>query len=852
MWNIALAGLRAHRRRLLATSSAVLLGVAFLAGTLMLGDSMAQGFDRLFGTVNAGTDVVVRSASTVGSGDTAGRGSLDASIVERVRAVPGVARAVGTIDGIGQIVGHDGQRLGGNGPPTLASNWNDDPRVNPFHLVAGHVPDGPGQVVIDRGSAVEGGLEPGSATTVLTPEPVPVTVVGVAAFGDEDRAGTATNVWFDTERARQHLLGGQDRFSTVLVTTRPGGDDASVLTDVRRVLPPGVEALTGAALAKEQRAAVDDDFLGFLRTFLVVFSGVAMLVAAFSIHNTFSVVAAQRQRESALLRALGATRGQVLRSVAVEVLAVGVVASALGVAAGAGLAVGLQALLSATGLGVPVDGLVVTPTSVVVALLVGVVATVLAGLTPALAASRIAPLAALREVATDHVGGLRRRGVVGVIVAIAGLLLLTGPALGLWSGPLGWVGVGAVLSLVGLLVLGPVLARPVANVLGAPVRRVRGVSGGLARRNAARNPRRTSATASALMVGVGVVTLFTVFGASLTSYVDRSVARSIRADLVVQNDSFGGAGLPPELAGALARVPGVATAAPLGEGAVAVVGAPAATRELSVTVADPLRLGAVADLDVTTGSLAGLGSDGIAVSVDEAKARGWRQGSSVPLRFADGSTERFRVQALFDNTDVSESVLLPQAVWGRHTAQPSVFMVMVGAAGGADLDRVRSGVDAVAARYSVPPSMDHGQYVERMSGRVSTILGIVYVLLALSIVIALMGIANTLSLSVMERTRELGLLRAVGQTRGQVRSMVRWEAVLIAVFGTLLGLAVGVVAGWGLVGATIGSQVSGVFSAPIGRLVVIVVVGAAAGVLAGVRPAARAARLDVLDAIATA
>ena len=433
MWTIALAGLRAHRRRLLATGSAVVLGVAFLAGTLMLGDSMAQGFDQLFGTVNAGSDVVVRSGSTVGSGDSEGRGSIDAAVVDRVAAVPGVSRAVGTIDGLGQIVGRNGQRLGGNGPPTLASNWVDDSGINPFHIVSGHAPRGPGQVVIDRGSAVEGRLAVGSATTVLTPAPVPVTVVGIAAFGDQDSAGTATNVWFDTADARAHLLGGQDRVSSVLVATEAGTDAGTVLQDVRRMIPADAQAMTGSELTKEQRAAIDDDFLGFLRTFLVVFSGVAMLVAAFSIHNTFSVVAAQRQQESALLRAIGATRGQVLRSVAVEVLLIGVVASVVGVVVGAGLAVGLQALLSAMGLGVPDDGLVVTSTSVVVAIVVGIVATLLAGITPALAASRTAPLAALREVAAEHVDGLRRRGAAGAVVTLAGVVLLTAPALGLWT-----------------------------------------------------------------------------------------------------------------------------------------------------------------------------------------------------------------------------------------------------------------------------------------------------------------------------------------------------------------------------------------------------------------------------------
>ena len=519
--------------------------------------------------------------------------------------------------------------------------------------------------------------------------------------------------------------------------------------------------------------------------------------------------------------------------------------------AGAGLAIGLQALLSAAGLGVPNDGLVVTTSSVVVALVVGVVATVLAGLTPALSASRVAPLAALREVATEHAVTGHVRRALGAVLLVVGIVVMSGPALGLWEGPLGWVGLGGVLTLIGLLVLGPVLAAPVTRALGAPLRRLRGITGGLARQNAVRNPRRTSATASALLVGVGVVTLFMVFGSSLAAYVDRSVARSVEADLVIEGESFGGSGLPPDLPAALDRVDGVATTAALGWGSAAVAGAPEATRELDVTATDPDRLAQVADLGITQGSLQDLGPDGIAVSADEATARGWTMGSKVDLGFADGATVPFTVRALFDHTDIVDNVVLSETTWREHTTQPAVAMVLVGLADGADLDRVRTEVDRVGAGFSAPAAMDHGEFVDDAAGEIDQILSIVYVLLALSIVIALMGIANTLSLSVMERTRELGLLRAVGQTRGQVRAMVRWESVLIAVFGTMLGLSVGVAASWALVGATIGRDLDGVFSAPVTQLVIIALIGGAAGVVAGLRPAARAARLNVLAAIST-
>jgi putative ABC transport system permease protein len=819
----------------------------------MLGDSMAQGFDRMFGRINAGTDVVVRSAGEVGTDDAVGRGTLDASVVADVAKVDGVDRAVGSITGLGQIVGSDGTHLGGDGPPTLAGNWVQAPGLNPFTLAEGRAPAAAGEVVIDRGSSIKGHLPVGARTTVLTPAPVPVTVVGVATFGDQDSPGTATYAWFDDQQARELLTGGQDRVSAVLVDGAAGVDPAALRARVQRVLAAGAEALTGGQLTSEQTASIDADFLGMLRTFLLVFSGVAMLVAAFSIHNTFAVVAAQRQRESALLRALGSTRSQVLRSTAVEVLVIGVVASTVGVAVGAGLAVGLQALLSAMGLGVPDDGLVVTATTVLVSILVGVLATALAGLTPALASARVAPLAALREVAVERAPSGPGRKVLGSVLLLAGLVVMAGPAAGWWDGPFLLVGLGAVGTVIGLLVLGPVVAGPVTSVLGAPVRRLRGVTGGLASENAVRNPKRTATTASALVVGVGVVTIFTVFGASLTGYVDASVARSVEADLVVKSESFGGAGLPPGLAGELAHVPGVATAAALGWGHAAVQGAPAGERDLDVTVADPAQLAQVVDVGRTRGAqIRDLHDRQVLVSEDLAAERGWHIGSTVDLGFPDGATEPFTLAGTYEHTDVVEGVLMATAAWDRHTSQPMSDMVLVGLSPGADLEHVRAGVDRVSRTMSAPAAMDHRQFVDDAAGEVGKLLAMIYVLLALSIVIALMGIANTLSLSVMERTRELGLLRAVGQTRGQVRAMVRWEAVLIAVFGTVLGLALGVVSGWALVGASVGSEIDGVFRAPAAPLAVIALVGAGAGVLAGLRPAARAARLDVLGAIATA
>jgi putative ABC transport system permease protein len=404
------------------------------------------------------------------------------------------------------------------------------------------------------------------------------------------------------------------------------------------------------------------------------------------------------------------------------------------------------------------------------------------------------------------------------------------------------------LTIIGVVVFGPVIAKSAAGVIGSPLPRLRGVTGGLARQNAMRNPRRTSSTASALMVGVGVVTLFTVFAASLKASIDQSVASSFRGDLVVTAGSFGGGGLSPQLATDVAELPEVRTATGLGEGRALVGGD---TEELSVV--EPLDLGRVLDLDVREGSIAELDDRQLAVSDGVADDNDWRIGSPVPVSFIDGVSDQFTVGAIFDASDVIGSHVMSRDAWTPHAVQDIDDAVLIELRSGVDIEAGKRAVAGVAESYGAPDVMDADEYVDDVAGQVDMMLGLVYVLLALAIIIALMGIANTLSLSIHERTRELGLLRAVGESRRQLRSMIRWESVIIAIFGTTGGLALGVFLGWALVQAASegGEELTTTFAAPVGQLIIVLVVGAVAGVLAGFRPARRAARLDVLRAIAT-
>jgi putative ABC transport system permease protein len=842
MWKISIKGLWAHKRRVFATGMAVVLGVAFLAGTLVFGDSLRSGIDDAFQEANAGTDAIVRSTTEFGTESSTQRGVLDVSMVATVQGIDGVAEAVPSVEGTAQIVGADGDPIGGDGPPTIGGNWIDDADVNPYDLVEGRAPAAAGEVVIDRGSAEDGHLAVGDHTQILVPEPVDVEVVGIASFGEEDRIGGVTFAAFTLPVAQELLLDSTDVITSVIAVADPGVTQAELTDRIDPVLPSGVEALTGVELTAEQNADIGEDFLDFFETFLLVFAGIALLVATFSIYNTFSIIVAQRTRESALLRALGASRRQVLWATAAEALVIGVVASALGLLAGIGLASGLAALIASTDLGLA-DTIVVETNTAVWAMAIGILVTLVASVAPAIRASKVAPLAALRDVAFERTGRMARRAVIGLVTAgVGAVLVISGSSA---DGSLGVVGLGALACVVGVVVLGPLVARSASSVLGAPVAGVRGVTGGLARRNAMRNPRRTAGTAAALMVGVGVVTMFTVFAASMRAGIDETVSEQFTGDLVIESDGFSGAGLTPELRDAIAALPEVEAAAGFGGGALEIDGAVE-----EPTIVDLPVMAQVMDLGITQGSFTGLGPDQLAVSDEWADEQGLGVGDAVTVTYADGVSEPFTIAATYANRAIVGGVAFPEAAWLAHAAQPFDIAVGVRLADGVDLEAGKAAVQAVADRFHAPDVQDSEEYIDSVTGEIDQMLGVIYGLLVLAILIALMGIANTLSLSVHERTRELGLLRAVGQTRSQVRSMVRWESVLVATFGTIGGVGLGVFLGWGLTRGMAASEGFGSFTAPVGQLVGVLVVGAAVGVIAGLRPARRAAKLPVLDALA--
>jgi putative ABC transport system permease protein len=847
MLGISVKSVWAHKRRLVGALLAVVLGVAFLSGTLLLGDTLSANFDRLFMQANGSTDVVVRSATKVtDSTGESNRATVDASLVDQIQRVDGVAEAIPYIEGYGRLLGRDGKTIGSVGPPTRAANWVTVPSLNPYHVVEGRAPTADDEVVINRGAAKTGDLHIGDQTTLFAPQPMQVRIVGISTFGSADGFGSGTYTGLTFSAAQQHLTDNPNQLTEIRVEAKPGVSPDELASRISAVLPSNVQAITGTELAAENYAQLDSGFLGVVRNGLVVFAVIALLVAAFSIFNTFSILVTQRSRESALLRSLGATRRQIITTSAVETLTVGLVGSAIGWVAGVGLAGLLKAVFDSFGFALPAGGLVFKPTSTAIALAAGVIATLVAGVLPSVRGSRIPPVAALRELMVEPPIVTRRRMFAGALITGLGAVAVIAAVAGAGGG---FIAVGAVGCLVGAVILGPVVARPAVAAFGRPIAFMRGLTGDLARQNARRHPRRTAATAAALMVGVSVVALFTVFGDSLKASAAKGIDDTLTADIVVDTPGYGGSigagGFAPQLGQQISALPGVHSATDVTGGDALINGDTHA-----ITVADPATLNDVLALDVTSGTTNRLGASSIAVSAAVADANHWAPGSRVTISYPDGQTGQLTIAAVYQHRSLVGDYLLAPAAWAPHALQAIDRQVLVNLDGHADASAMKSQIADLARPFGNPRVQTLAEYRTSATGGVDTILGLIYVMLALAIVIALMSIANTLSLSIHERSRELGLLRAVGQTRRQARSMVRWESVIIATFGTIGGIVLGTFLGWGLVEAVSGDTIT-VFSVSPVQLVVFLVVGAIAGTLAGIRPARRAARLDILAAIAS-
>ncbi|HEY3140981.1 MAG TPA: FtsX-like permease family protein [Acidimicrobiales bacterium] len=842
MRKVALRGLLAHKGRMLATLLAVALGVAFIAGVLILTDTMNESFDDLFATAYENTDAVVRSGQTIDTGLEGGgeqRGDIDATLLPTVQAVGTVEAAQGEVFGTVQILDSKGDPVGsqGFGPPTFGGSWSDVEALSSWRLREGKAPSAANEIVVDAAVAKEQDYSVGDTIQVQTKTGVgDYTLVGVAGFGTAESAGGATNVLFTTDQA-QKVVGQPGKFSSISVKAENGVSQSEVVDDLKSAMTDDdVQVISGKKITEESQSDLKKQLSGFT-IFLTAFAVIAVIVGAFVIYNSFSIVIAQRTREMALLRAIGASRRQVRRSVLIEAVATGLLGSLCGFLLGLGIAAALVGLMGIEG------SLAVNPQALVIALLVGLLVTLFASLMPAWRASRVPPVAAMREVEIDTSGRSKPRFIIGLVVLASGGLLAV---MGAGQADLALVGYGLALVLAGLIVSGPGLAGPVSAVVGWPLDKLRGITGSLARENAGRNPKRSAVTAYALMVGIGVMSLVLVLNASIRASIDKVLDDTFAVDFIIQADSTGTLGMPPEVATTVAALPEVQSAVPV--------------RQAPVKIDDKatLIIGTSSDafemfgLKMVEGSEA-LGEGQIVVLDKVAKKHDLAVGSSLDAEFLNTGTTRLTVAGIYkertQGTGLGDYVIgsdqFAQAVPGSTDSTVLIKLV-----DGESVDKVKPILEKAVKPFGTPKVQDMDDFKNQIGGQLDMVVNMIGVLMVLAFIIAMVGIANTIALSVFERTREMGLLRAVGMSRRQLRATIRWEAVIVALFGAALGLVLGLLGGWGLVSA-LRDEGFNVFRVPVTTLVILALIAGVLGLLAAMWPAWRAGRLKVLDAIHT-
>ncbi len=846
MFTATLRGMLVHKLRLVLTTLSIALGVAFMAGTFVLTDTMHTAFHQLFTKVSSGTDAVVRtrSAFTQSTGVGTSHAPISASVLDQIRTVDGVRAATGDVSGYAMLTDNDGHAvITGGGAPTMGYSLPSDEQLRgDVRLLSGTAPAGPHQVAIDATSAEQHDIAIGSTIKVLFRGPTrEFTVVGTVGFGDEKDLGGTTSAYFDVPTA-QRVLGTAGQYDAIDVSAVDGVSQAELASRLNLVLPQGDEAVTGATVASENAEAVDES-LKFFSVLLMIFAGIALFVGSFIIWNTFTMIVTQRSREIALLRAIGATRRQVLRSLVTEALVVGLGASALGIALGVLVAKGLNVLMAAVGLSLPSTSLQIEPRTIWVSLLVGTLVTLVSALVPARRATKVLPIEALRESTPGAERPSVRRSVVGTALTALGVAGIVSAVYG--GADMKVFGLGLVATLVGVLTALPVAVRPLAALIAKPMQ-LRGLPGELAKQNAMRNPRRTSATAAALMIGLTLVVSMGVFASSLKASFGDVLAGQTNADLFVTTSSTQAEGFSPQVIKAVETVPGVAEIAASGWGEARFGG-----QSTSYSAVDPKTATDLMNLDVSAGSVSDLARNGVVVSKDSAIANGWQLGDDVTAEFAATGKHVLHVVGIYDSKGwIGDDFVISMAAQNAFAGPQLVRTGLVKLESGVDQGTVQDAIATALADHPDAQVLDEKAFEKQASGFIDQLLTFVTVMLLLAVVIALLGIVNTLALSVFERTRELGLLRAVGMTRGQVRAMVRWESVVISLIGAVSGALLGIGLGLALSQALKDQGIKAI-SVPVTQVGLYVVLAAVAGVLAAVGPARSAAKVDVLRAVVT-
>lgn len=855
MIRVALRGLLTRKLRTVLTMIAILLGVSMISGTFVLTDTIDKSFTNIFQQAGQGTDVVITGKVAVkGQGFGTRPPAMPAGLLPIVRNVPGVKDAEGAIADSAALYTLNGKPVGATGgAPGLLFSWGHKP-FNPLTIVKGHAPLVSGQLVVDQATYDKHHLRLGQRLLVGSGASAArqFTLVGDARFGTVTSVGGAALIIIPLRDA-QRLTGKLGKYDQISVAAQSGISQSTLAGRIQQHIPPRfrstVKVTTENKNVSDQAGAIAKA-LNFITIALLAFGGIAVFVGAFIIFNTFSITVAQRIREFAMLRTLGATRAQVLRSVLLEALLVGLVASIIGLFAGLGIARGLTALFVAFNVDLPSTGLIFEGRTVVIGILTGTLVTLVAGLIPAIRATNVPPIAAMREgAALPHSRFARFVPLLAMLFLLAGVALLLFGVFGSFSSTgtrLSIVGLGALLLFLGVAMIAPHFVGPVATVLGWPVERLTRITGRLAVENVVRNPTRTAVTAAALMIGLTLVGFVTVFADELRTSATSAIKRELAGDYLIYNDQNGF--IPTGVASAARRVPGVAVVSPIMIGQARVRGAGIT----GVNGVDPATITRVYNFDWLHGSdtsATGLGSHGLLATDTFAKDHHITVGQKLFLTTPAGKHDAFTVRGVYQKSQLLSGITIPAATMARDFQLRQDEAVVANAAPGADKSRVRDRLTAALQR-TFPSATVHSEteFENQQTSSVNQLLALIYVLLAMSVIVSLFGIINTLVLSIYERTREIGMLRAIGTTRSQVRWIVRWESVITSVIGGVLGLILGVALAFLITSALQNQGLS--YSLPGWQLLIWVVFAILFGIVAAAWPARRAARLDVLQAIA--
>jgi len=841
----------AHKGRMALSAVAVLLSVAFVCGTLVFTDTMNTTFDKLFAATASDVTVSPKSAKSDETPQNGVPESLPASVLEQARKADGVKSAEGAVSSMNvTVVNGDNKNMGSStGAPTIAGNWTKN-ELRSMEITSGHAPRGPTEVMVDADTVDKHDLKMGDELrTIAQTGDFKAKIVGIATFKVTNPG--AAEVYFDTATAQRELLGATGRFTQLNVSAATGVSDAQLKQNVSRTLNGSYKVQTQKENADENRKGVGE-FMNVIKYAMLGFAGIAFLVGIFLIINTFSMLVAQRTREIGLMRAIGSSRKQVNRSVLVEALFLGVVGSALGVGAGVGIAVGLMKLMSMAGMDLSTRDLTVKATTPVIGLVLGVVVTVLAAYLPARRAGKVSPMAALRDAGTPADGKAGWvRALIGLVLTGAGgaFLYAAATAKKATDGSL-VLGVGVVLTLIGFVVIGPLLAGGVVRVISAVLLRAFGPVGRLAERNALRNPRRTGATGAALMIGLALVACLSVVGSSMVASATSELDKSVGADFIVQGNTR----IVPQAEKAMQQTPGLAHVTRYKDLKAALTSPDGKTDSDGITAADPSY---AQDLRraTTAGTLsAAYGKDTMSVGSDYAKKHGVHLGDTISVAFKDGKTAKLKVAAITDDDVAIDQGARYTSIETMRKYLPANKIppnqIMFAKAKDGQEKQAYAALKKSMEPYPQYQVRDQTDYKQELKDQIGQLLNMVYGLLALAIIVAVLGVINTLALSVVERTREIGLMRAIGLSRRQLRRMIRMESVVIALFGALLGLGLGM--SWGATAQKLlALEGLNVLDIPWPTIIWVFIGSAFVGLLAALIPAFRAGRMNVLNAIAT-